>query len=201
MRHLSFRGEVDWIHMGVSINGGTTKMDDLGVPPFQDTPIWWASTASSLPRWELRWVPLKRNVHTKVHRTLLAQTWCPHHVFAASYCQFHPANSLNSPKFPMATLIGKLVNHCGKPTILTPWHSMIFHGHLQVSIVATPTIPSHSPVELLKVLIKIPQAFQRTFCRYVQRCQRCQLVGGPGPPLWKIWFRQLGWWDSQYLGK
>ena len=23
------------------------------------------------------------------------------------------------------------------------------------------------------------------------------LVGGPGPPLWKIWVRQLGWWDSQ----
>ena len=24
------------------------------------------------------------------------------------------------------------------------------------------------------------------------------LVGGPGPPLWKIGLRQLGWWDSQY---
>jgi len=29
-------------------------------------------------------VPLKHNVHTKVHRTLLAQTWCPHHVFFAA---------------------------------------------------------------------------------------------------------------------
>ena len=22
------------------------------------------------------------------------------------------------------------------------------------------------------------------------------LVGGPGPPLWKIWVRQLGWWQK-----
>ena len=22
-----------------------------------------------------------------------------------------------------------------------------------------------------------------------------------GPPLWKIWVRQLGWWNSQYIGK
>ena len=22
-----------------------------------------------------------------------------------------------------------------------------------------------------------------------------------GPPLWKIWVRQLGWWQSQYMGK
>ena len=22
-----------------------------------------------------------------------------------------------------------------------------------------------------------------------------------GPPLWKIWVRQLGWWNSQYMGK
>ena len=27
------------------------------------------------------------------------------------------------------------------------------------------------------------------------------LVGGWATPLWKIWFRQLGWWDSQYMGK
>ena len=27
------------------------------------------------------------------------------------------------------------------------------------------------------------------------------LVGGPGPPLWKIWLRQLGWLETQYMGK
>ena len=26
--------------------------------------------------------------------------------------------------------------------------------------------------------------------------QQQNLVGGPGPPLWKIWVRQLGWWHS-----
>ena len=25
------------------------------------------------------------------------------------------------------------------------------------------------------------------------------LVGGFSPPLWKIWLRQLGWWNSQYF--
>ena len=28
---------------------------------------------------------------------------------------------------------------------------------------------------------------------------KSNLVGGPGPPLWKIWVRHLGWWDSQYM--
>ena len=29
-------------------------------------------------------------------------------------------------------------------------------------------------------------------------CERSHhfLVGGPGPPLWKIWVRQLGWWQK-----
>ena len=31
--------------------------------------------------------------------------------------------------------------------------------------------------------------------------RRYLLVGGPGPPLWKIWVRQLGWLETQYMGK
>ena len=46
-------------HLGVSINGGTPKwlvyrenpikMDDLGVPPFMKTPIWFKQAASVVP--------------------------------------------------------------------------------------------------------------------------------------------------------
>ena len=42
-------------------------------------------------------------------------------------------------------------------------------------------------------------AFRYNFDTWNQTStQRFWLV--VGPPLWKIWFRQLGWWDSQFLG-
>ena len=74
---------------------------------------------------------------------------------------------------------GTVAQLWSKPLELTAWDGI--HGK------TSPMVPCFS---LVKLILSTGRWLP---VRY--------LVGGWALPLWKIWLRQLGWWNSQYMGK
>ena len=46
---------------------------------------------------------------------------------------------------------------------------------------------------LSSTIVDLPDLSKQKLLQYQHT--EASLVGGPGPPLWKIWLRQLGWFD------